>query len=158
MKNILFLIFGIVICPFGISQENTRVDYSELTVQNPPVYEGCANATNREKNINCFEKSIKKFITSNFNYQIINGIEEEIKASQKSSLFNVRPRILIETDGTTSLPEEWYENARIRKQFPTLFEELERIVALIPKMHSPAKEDGNPIRSSYQQIMRFQIK
>ena len=119
------------------AQENESVPFA--VVEDVPVFPGCEDDDDKRA---CFQKSIQKHISKNFNYP---------KAAQdKGVQGRVSVMFTIAEDGSI-------KNAKYRGPDPLLEEEAARIIGRLPQM-KPGKQDGEVVEVPFSIPITFKLE
>tara|TARA_R110002167_G_scaffold128508_2_gene310836 strand:+ start:698 stop:2362 length:1665 start_codon:yes stop_codon:yes gene_type:complete len=108
-------------------------------VDEVPVFPGCENDADLR---NCFQQSIQKHISKNFNYPQ--------EAQEKGIQGRVNIMFMIAEDGAIT-------DVKMRGPDKLLEAEAERIIAKLPRMQ-PGKQGGKPVKVPFSIPITFKLK
>ncbi|MCI2228938.1 hypothetical protein MC378_07145 [Polaribacter sp. MSW13] len=115
-----------------------------INLDEVPTYDGCQKSAATDRK-DCFKRSLNKHFSKNLNL--------------KPGYLKLKYDFRIEKDGSSKLKTvKNYGTTGGFQLDPTLKNEIARIVALIPKMRTPAKYYGKNVRVKYLDYMKIRVE
>ena len=116
---------------------------TDVVYDRQPVFEGCESSTNKFKLSDCLNKQITEHIANTISHV-------EIKKAKILGYLNLRVKFLINEQGGI-------EQINCKAPTNSLTQELNRIVALFPKIQISATRNGKPTSFVYEKTITLQI-
>lgn len=114
-----------------------------ILIQNSPVFKGCEGLS-EEKNRECFDKKMKRFVQKNFNSNLANEL------GLNSGSYRIRTQFIIDDKGEVV-------DIKVKGPHKNLEKEVNRIIKKLPKF-KPGKQNNTNVKVRYYLPINFGVE